>query len=275
MKKEKDKINNLFKDIPAEFVGNIYTMKKNMGKKKDKINLPWEKSIDGFFAKGHIPIKNDISHPNMSAAKHIAERKMTQINAISAEFKGTYAFFEPSISLLLEFNRRMHFYGLYEKYEGYVEDDDPEIVPLYCFRKSIWSHDNQYKDLPKAESKREYLLSNKHIQSIIYFGNPKSHPHIIQLACEIREIAFKGFVFKKIRGRPRYQFAKLSIPNYGLSNDIFYAQYIFKCEILDNWIDKWQKSFEDIDKIKGLIPDKGTIEISYNQSMWEAIYEFT
>jgi hypothetical protein len=267
----------MFKDIPAEFVGNIYIMKKNMRKKRDKINLPWEKSINGFFAKGYIPIKNDIFHPNMSAAKHIAELKMTQIKAISAEFKGTYAFFEPSISLLLEFNRRVHFYGLYEKYEGYVEDDDPEIVPLYCFRKSIWSHDNQYKDLPKAESKREYLLSNKHIKSIIYFGNLKSHPHIVQLSSEIREMAFKGFVFKKVKGNHPYKSTRLSIPNYfnGLSNDIFYCQHVLECKILDDWIDKWQKSFEEIDKIKGLIPDKGTIEISYNQSMWEKIYEFT
>jgi hypothetical protein len=133
--------------------------------------IPWERTSDGTSArlKGHsgrfvIPIL---------LLLNTADTKMTEVSAISADFKGTTILFERQLGVYLTMGTTAEYLGVYTTNEGEEDGETQEKqqhgLPALCIRRAHWNRQQAIQQFRQAKSMEEYVKGDKQIDSRIVF----------------------------------------------------------------------------------------------------------
>ena len=247
--------------------------------------LPWEKDGRGNKA---IYEETRTFRIGLGISRSFALSKMTEINAISADFGEQRWSFYPLAWILFESSDKIEFYGLYgrEEFFGiYSEEWSPNLfqdeLPVAFLRKATWikSIERQaYKAATTPEEYiREHLLGENHVVFNYTFLDYENATPILALASEIADKIEQGIKVDKADKcelyEPYLEYIRFHFANGCMSYDLDYNPFVYKSEELENWGQRWREQFDNLKIDKTLNPTE-KLKVYYETSIEKYFHRF-
>jgi len=238
--------------------------------------IPWERTSDGTSArlKGYsgrfvIPVL---------LLLNTADTKMTEVSAISADFKGKTLLFERQLGVYLKMGTHAEYLGVYTTDKGEEDGETQEKqlhgFPVLCIRRAHWNRQQDIQQFRQARSMEEYVKGDKQIDSRIIFLPAVLSQEIGLLAEDAQELIRQGIKLSAVtRIEPRWDKVQVECIKDSLVFSLTYAPRAEKNEELERWIEQWQQSFAKVDVTEGIVPDRGCF-INYPRSLMETLEAF-
>jgi len=243
--------------------------------------IPWEQTADG--AKAKLERGNDTEkRPKVLALFNflnflsLSVAKLQQVSIISADFQGETIVFKPYLGVGLLMGPTEEWLGMYRR--DLVEDEEMQEqehdAPLFCLRRAIWEEKKDISQFRISSNKREYVKEKGNINSHIIFGTPLLYPEITPMTDELERFVRQGIAIQAIQG-VEFPWRHIKVD---MQSDIdFLLEYSFnqgRNEHLESWIERWYKTFTQIDFSGGIIPDSGCF-IRYSFPIEEVFERFS
>ena len=205
-----------------------------------------------------------------SPLKDLAIQKMTDVSVISAEFDGEIRAYEPKFWTLLDYyDSKLEFYGVYFSIDS-VENNDP--IPTLCLRKAFWKRQNDKAQMFMNRDYDKYILSSKHAFVKTLFTTATEVVDIIELISEINSYVPNQLSVKnQCRENNAWYYLRVKLYDEELVFDIGYCPLVREEPILEEKIHRWKECFMKLDFDNGVIPDEGSYQISYDESILERL----
>ncbi len=237
--------------------------------------IPWERTADGVSAQ--LAGAGELVMPVL-ALLTTTQAKMTELNIVSADFRGRTFVFIRRVGVYLEREATAEFLGLYvaeqEEEEEAREQEQLHDGPPICLRYAYWKKRAHAEQFRAARSMRAYVEADQNIDSHLLFLPAAESPRIISLAEELQQLARQGI---HLQARKRlnvpWQWLELELGAGSFSYSFTYLPQVEQAEVLEPWVLKWQDAFAVVDFSGGLLPDHGCF-ISYPSSVLERIARF-
>ena len=247
--------------------------------------LPWEKDGRGNKA---IYEETRTFRIGLGISRSFALSKMTEINAISADFGEQRWSFYPLAWILFESSDKIEFYGLYgrEEFFGiYSEEWSPNLfqdeLPVAFLRKGTWINSIErqaYKAATTPEEYiREHLLGENHVVINNTFLDYEDATPILALASEIADKIEQGIKIDKADKcqlyKPYLKDIRFHFANGYMSYDLDYGLFTYKSLELENWGQRWREQFERVEIDKTLYPTE-KLKVYYESSILNYFHKF-
>jgi hypothetical protein len=230
------------------------------------IDIPWEK----FEGSEHTTLGiNPKIRVVPAASKLLAILKIFDVSLLSASFNGEEVFFEPLVSILLEFSREIKFLGIYES--SISKDEFYPDIPSFCMRTCFWSKQVDSDEFSKHQDSQKiiqnYWLKKNHVLSENIFLDWKNCQKLQSTMQKLVNKSRRGLVLEKChRSNPDINFIRCNILEEDLDYTFAYSLFQNQCTELESLVSIMFEVSESINKKYSFIPDNG-LQISYRLSL--------
>lgn len=235
--------------------------------------IAWEHLADGRNARFKRS-KMDYRFETL-AMLNLAIAKLTTVSVISGNFDGVTAVFEPSLSVLLTFDTRYEWLGMYQP--GYPHEEvqvASHSFPTLCLRKAIWQTQYESERFHKAINKRAYIKQAGGIESHIVFLTDEMYTELQILSVQLEQMIRKGIdISTSTRDKKSWDSIEVKL-NKELSFSLSYSSNVNGNEELERWVTKWHHLFTHVDYSGGLLPLDGCF-ISHSYPLEERLEMFS
>ena len=244
--------------------------------------LPWEK--DGRGNKAIYKEKRTFTI-GFGLSKSFALSKMTEIDAISADFGEQKRSFYPSAWILFDSSDKLEFFGLYSRepffgldskeWEQNLTQDD---LPVAFLRKATWTISIERQAYKVATTPEEYirkhLLGEKHVVTNNRFLNYENATLILALASKISHKIARGIKVEEFpQTEPNFEYIKYHFANGYMDYNFNYTPFRYKSSELENWGQKWREQFDKVEIDKTLNPTE-EFRVFYETSIEKYFHRF-
>jgi len=230
--------------------------------------IPWEQvSIDGDIVTLYEFKKRRHTAPGL---RDLAVQKLTDVAAISAEFKGDRILYLPRFWVLFDYDSTIEFYG------AYLPDEPDDAIPNLCIRRGTWSRSQDKEQVIHNRDYDEYVLSAKNAAVSVFFTNAAWFPQIRKLICEFaHDLTTRTHLELLPNLQPEeadcfYLQVKL-YDEYLVFHIEYYPASYRRDKSLEERIELGRKCCSEISFETSITPDKGSCKLNYFPSVLERL----
>lgn len=247
--------------------------------------LPWEKDGKGNKA---IYKEKRTFRIGLGISRSFALSKMTEIDAISADFAEQRFSFYPSAWILFEFSDKIEFFGFYSREPFFGLDSEEweqnlfqDELPVAFLRKATWTNSIERQAYKAATTPEEYirkhLLGENHVIFNNTFLNYENATPMLALVSKIADKVEQGIKIDKADKcelyKPYLKDIRFHFANGCIDYDLDYNRFAYKSEELESWGKRWREHFDNVEIDLELNPtDK--LKVYYKTSIEEYFHRF-